>query len=101
MPTVEQLRADQERQGTGHGFVIDLSSPAQFDPQAFDREIRIVNRPWSFETASPREMSYVKFIVVGDRMLLFSADENHVDGLDWMRRIFPELDLSGDVQSAG
>lgn len=101
MPNIEKSRTDRENK---YQFIIDLSSEVKFDPMAFDLEIRRVATPKAipgkFESSS-KAISQAKFIVVGDRMILFPQWREHTGGLLWAKEVFPDVDLGGELQCAG
>lgn len=97
MPEVEGSRTESEGQKVRHGFIVDLYSEAKFDPNKFDAEIKKIDPPLML----PTEIYQAKFVVIGDKMVLFSVNENHIEGIAWIRKVFTDVDLSGEIKSAG
>lgn len=98
MPEVETSRTDKEGQKVRHGFIVDLSSEIKFDPTKFDAEIKKIDPPVMLLN---NEMYQAKFVVIGDKMVLFSVNTNHIDGIEWIRKVFPDVNLNGEIHSAG
>jgi hypothetical protein len=98
MPEVEVSRTEQEGQKVRHGFLVDLSSKIKFDPDKFDAEIKKIDPP---VTLPINEMYQAKFVVIGDKMVLFSVHNNHIEGIEWIKKVFPDVDLNGEIKSAG
>ncbi len=97
----ETSRTDQEGQGSRYGLIIDLSSSKQFNPSRLDREIKRVGFRTELPDRTLGDMYHAKFVVVGDRIILFSSDYNHLEGIEWMKKVFPDVDLNGEIQCAG
>ena len=83
------------------GLLIDLSSPKPFDPKAFDLEIKSVGFPTSIPDGSIGNVYHSKFIVIEDKMVLFSAKQLHLEGLKWIRELYKDVNLSGSIHCAG
>lgn len=98
MPEVEGSRTEKEGQKVRHGFVVDLSSEVKFDPTKFDAEIKKIDPPIMLPN---NEMYQAKFVVIGDKIVLFSVNTNHIEGIEWIRKVFTDVDLNGEIQSAG
>ena len=97
MPQVEASRTEKEGQKVRHGFIVDLSSEIKFDPTKFDAEIKKIDPP----VMLPNERYQAKYVVIGDKMILFSVNENHIEGIEWIKKVFPDVDLNGEIKSAG
>jgi len=98
MPEVEVSRTEKEGQKVQHGFIIDLSSKIEFSPTKFDAEIKKIDSPIILPG---NEMYQAKFVVIGDKMVLFSVHNNHIEGIEWIKKVFPDVDLNGEIKSAG
>lgn len=100
MPEIEVSRTLREGNVTKGGFIVDLASTAPFDPDLFDQEIKIVGAHMLLPGTSGEKV-HAKFIVVGDKLFVFSAQEQHLDGFWLMLRVFEDKDINGETQSAG
>lgn len=100
MPEVQETRGNPEVPND-QGLIIDLSSPTEFDRFAFDREIRKVGTHSAMPDGTSGDMYHAKFVVLGDKIIVVSADLTHKEGIELMKRNSPEVDLGGEIKAAG
>lgn len=67
-------------------FVVDLSQDAEFDPAGFDSRIQRVGVSTASPDRSSGRMYHAKFVVIDDKMIIFSAEKEHREELESLRR---------------
>lgn len=85
-----------------HTFTVDLRSPIkEFEVDRFDKNARVVHLTTIPISASDKPRSELKYVVEADMMIVFIWTQEHKIGLQNLRAILRDLDVSGKLQSAG
>ncbi|OGK28743.1 hypothetical protein A2W49_01245 [Candidatus Roizmanbacteria bacterium RIFCSPHIGHO2_12_41_18] len=101
MLEIEPSRTIKEGVVTKGGFIVDLSSKASFKPLLFDQEIKKVGVRTSLYDGHGGAKVMAKLVVIGDKMVVFSAIEEHVDGVNLILALFRDLDFNGIIMCGG